>query len=829
MESTQPLLHSSRSSPINARPLIHRQIGAVFIKNCLLQLRRPVWAFIFYVLFPVVASIILIKTTKEFDRSHPSGPREIVYDTEVLSLRTSDDILYNAQTLHWSASSGISTATLGQIARHSSSHAGIFKFSPWMCGWELHEEGTPCSRSAPVTTLIEGGKTNLEDFFYNRYIRSDGSRDTTLGLFLERFNLYTDKPEIQVIAYLNASDVDNYSLTPHLIYDHSVVMFSSTFLTEAVRRFLLTSETRLQYLKKFFNPSIASFPYEEPADADLWAVTAMNVVYSLSFFALPLVLLGFIMEKKDKILQLCRVLGLTDGGAVLGSLTTGTFFYCLICFVIIVPGSFAGIRPFQKTSFLVFLILFVVFGCVYTSIALFLSPLLPSTFLGGLVSLVLLVLSSSTSSVPAFNTDYFNYDLAYFPHYPVYHAMVKLASRSCWDCKGTSLFDLHVFMPNIIVSLVHIVVFSSLGYALLVLLSGGSNLFTQFFAKKSTVSHEDVESAPASVSQNSDLGRERVAAIKNHNLCISAVDVTKVYNPTSVDRVDALKSASLAVPEGSCRVLLGANGSGKTTLISILTGQIPPTSTGPILINNNSIFKDAAKARYSMGFVPQFSVFWSELTLIDHLKFFARLKMPWNNVNRVVNQTIEQVELGQSRTKKLATLSGGQKRRSSIAMCLVGKPSLVIADEISTGVSLDIAKSLWDLVRNSTKNGVSYLVSTHLMQEAAYISDSVSIQKLGEILCIGTHENLVSRFGQGFRLFLSCAPSKVDQVVETVNGLNSDISLFSTVEGVLQFHMPKSVSLLDVFATLNSQKEALGIVDYGVHGSTLEDVFISFN
>jgi ABC-type multidrug transport system ATPase subunit len=191
---------------------------------------------------------------------------------------------------------------------------------------------------------------------------------------------------------------------------------------------------------------------------------------------------------------------------------------------------------------------------------------------------------------------------------------------------------------------------------------------------------------------------------------------------------EAVRDVSLVVKKGEILALLGPNGAGKTTLINCILGLYKFTS-GTAYISGNNILIQPQRVYSSIGICPQHEIIWPDLTVEEHLLFYCRLKgTEVKSEKEVVKRYLEEVELSKESNKGAGELSGGQKRRLSVAIALVGKPEVVFLDEPTTGaiplqclnltIGLDpnIKKNLWSVIKRAKeKYGVCIILTTHSM------------------------------------------------------------------------------------------------------------------
>ncbi|CAB3983284.1 ATP-binding cassette sub-family A member 2 isoform X4 [Paramuricea clavata] len=226
--------------------------------------------------------------------------------------------------------------------------------------------------------------------------------------------------------------------------------------------------------------------------------------------------------------------------------------------------------------------------------------------------------------------------------------------------------------------------------------------------------------------------------------------LVKVYKSGSKRAVNRL---TLNLYEGQITSFLGHNGAGKTTTMSLLTGLFPPTQ-GTAYIYGNDIRYDMDDIRKSLGFCPQHNVLFDRLTVEEHLWFYARLKgMSSGLVCGEVDRLLIDLDLPSKRHSLVDTLSGGMKRKLSIAVAFVAKSRMVILDEPTAGVDPYARRAIWDLLIKY-KQDRTILLSTHYMDEADVLGDRIAIISEGKLQCLGSSLFLKSNFGDGYNLTL---------------------------------------------------------------------------
>jgi ABC-2 type transport system ATP-binding protein len=231
------------------------------------------------------------------------------------------------------------------------------------------------------------------------------------------------------------------------------------------------------------------------------------------------------------------------------------------------------------------------------------------------------------------------------------------------------------------------------------------------------------------------------------NILLSIQNITKTFQ-TSNKTIKALKGVSLDIYQGEILSLLGVNGAGKTTLSSIISSLNPPTS-GDIMYNGQSIYKDLIDYRRIIGFCPQKPNIDGMLTLEENLYFAGRyFNLPEDIIKQRAHDLMKKFSLLQYATSKGSILSGGYKQRFLLARTLMHQPKIVILDEPTVGLDPHIRRNLWDVIKELKKDGVTVLLTTHYLDEAEYLSDRVCILDKGVIKLIDTPANLKTTYGQ---------------------------------------------------------------------------------
>lgn len=223
---------------------------------------------------------------------------------------------------------------------------------------------------------------------------------------------------------------------------------------------------------------------------------------------------------------------------------------------------------------------------------------------------------------------------------------------------------------------------------------------------------------------------------------IKTEGLTKKYkNLTAVDNLN------LTVEQGTVCALLGVNGAGKTTTIKMLTCLTKPYS-GNAFLHNNSIISDIAAVKSIIGVSPQETAVAPNLSVKENLELICGLYgFTKNKRLSKIRELSLQFDLGTVLNKKAGTLSGGWQRRVSIAMALISEPKILFLDEPTLGLDVLARSELWNIIRG-LKGKITIILTTHYMEEAETLADSIGVMKEGKLLVLGTAEEIKAQTGK---------------------------------------------------------------------------------
>ncbi|XP_007567739.1 ATP-binding cassette sub-family A member 1-like isoform X3 [Poecilia formosa] len=330
--------------------------------------------------------------------------------------------------------------------------------------------------------------------------------------------------------------------------------------------------------------------------------------------------------------------------------------------------------------------------------------------------------------------------------------------------------------------------------------------------------------------EDEDVARERQRILSGGGQLdiLELRQLTKIYKRKQKPAVDRL---CVGIPPGECFGLLGVNGAGKTSTFKMLTGDSDVTS-GEAYLAGKSVNTEINEVHQNMGYCPQFDAINDLLTGREHLEFYAILRgVPEKEVCEVAEWGIRKLGLIKYVDKAAGSYSGGNMRKLSTAIALIGGPPVVFLDEPTTGMDPKARRALWNAILSIIKEGRSVVLTSHSMEECEALCTRMAIMVNGRFRCLGSVQHLKNRFGDGYTIILRVAGPDPDLrlVMEFIEQELPGSTLKEKHRNMLQYQLPSSLtSLARIFSLLSKNKEALSIEDYSVSQTTLDQVFVNF-
>lgn len=336
----------------------------------------------------------------------------------------------------------------------------------------------------------------------------------------------------------------------------------------------------------------------------------------------------------------------------------------------------------------------------------------------------------------------------------------------------------------------------------------------------------------------------------------------------------AVNNVGFAVQEGQCFGLLGTNGAGKSTTFKMLTGDIA-SSKGTASICGHKIQEDIRAAQKEIGYCPQSNAIFDTMTTTEHLHIFAALRgIHRDDIEKAVKWAIDKLDLKKLKDEESHSYSGGNKRKLSTAIAIIGAPKVVFLDEPTAGMDPATRRFLWDCVKELILEKHTVILTSHSMEECDNLCSVIAIMVNGTFRCIGAPQTLKSTFGKGYILLINmnddtskdeygmigsiyqhrenpmdsqfdgllqtqpsqARPKKIKwedddfvQIHTFIKQNIADAKLKEQHANVLQYRISDStLKLANIFELMEIAKKKFNIKDYSLSQATLDDVFVMF-
>ncbi|XP_060806687.1 cholesterol transporter ABCA5 [Amyelois transitella] len=575
-------------------------------------------------------------------------------------------------------------------------------------------------------------------------------------------------------------------------------------------------------------------------------IMPMYMVMTLSQF-ITYLLMFVVGEKENKIREGMRIMGLKD------SVYWGSWFLIYAVFVTILSlvstVLLFTLKVFQHSSYVLIFLLMLLFGFTIITFAFMLTPFFDRARTAGILGSFAVNLMSGLYFIQVFvsNAD----SLAFW--------FVSLISSSCYalamdkalvlDMAGVGVTWENLwsgpgvpFGGSLIMMAVDTVLYALVAYWLDAVIPSEYGikqkpwfcLLPSFWlgSRRGRVSaihfHSNGEAA-----HNKDV--EPVPRELQDKEAIRIVGLQKSFRHCRKPEIKAIDGIDLSIYEGQITAVLGHNGAGKSTLFNILTGLTSPTA-GTAYVYGLDVRdpNDMHEIRQMIGVCPQQDVLFDLLSVKEHLQFFAAVKgIPRKRVPDEIHKSLSDVGLLDQAGVFAKHLSGGQKRKLSIAIAFIGDPKIIILDEPTAGVDPVSRRQTWRILQRA-KRGKVLLLTTHFMDEADILGDRKAVISKGRVRCAGTSLFLKNKFGIGYHLTLVLEGAcREHQITRLVRGHVPRAEKARRHGRELSYILPHyAVHLFPplfhaIEHEIKEKTSRLGITSYGVSMTTLEEVFLS--
>ena len=596
-------------------------------------------------------------------------------------------------------------------------------------------------------------------------------------------------------------------------------------------------------------------PVEQPQFDIKNLVAEIFFPFSVSFL-LPVFVYAIVIEKELRLREIMKMMGMRMGAYWMGMNLTNAAFFVITTFFFCVIGYALDFGMFTQVSFPVWFVLFVLWGGSSVSMAMLLSVFFSSTRKSTVIIYFLVIAQIMASIVFGFTIfdqpDVRTWHPVLFYSPWAFYRALALLNQTVYDTQqlpakffGQSNFSFgSELMVCYTLLAASIPVQFALAYYLDAVLPSTYGIPEKFynpfpgfrtwwlsairraFNKGGEVGVFEYKLAGKMQHEEKDVSDMRQAMISTapaDAAMIEMFDVQKKYG-----KHVAVKAMTFSMEADTCQAWLGTNGAGKTTTISMLSGLFPMSAGGGMMLGYD-IATEMDQIHQHIGVCPQHDLLFPTLTCQEHLEFYARLKgVPANETEARVAEALASVGLTYAKERLSGRLSGGMKRRLSVANALMGSPDILILDEPTTGLDPASKRSVWTVLEKARKGRV-VLLTSHSMEEAATLGTRICIMEKGVMRANGTPAHLRNRYGEGYDLQVAVSAQYAAEFSPRVRAfvIEEFGAIFdSEFERQQKFKVPReAVAVSDIFTKMEAIKEEMHIEDWAITLDSLESVF----
>jgi ATP-binding cassette subfamily A (ABC1) protein 3 len=410
---------------------------------------------------------------------------------------------------------------------------------------------------------------------------------------------------------------------------------------------------------------------------------------------------------------------------------------------------------------------------------------------------------------------------------------IEEACLSREECCLPGLFDWE--QPGILRNLLFMLLSGCIGYGLLILIEMG--MLQNVFYKGKTMYKGTVSSNIAEDNMDADVLKEKQRIDNASHGDISSMSLVLKNMTKYYKKFLAVNQISVGINHSECFGLLGVNGAGKTSTFKMLTGD-ELISSGEAWVKGISLKTNMNQVHQIIGYCPQFDALIEDLTGRETLRLFCLLRgIPNNKIKYVIETLAIELNFVKHIDKKIKEYSGGNKRKVSTAISLIGNPVVVYLDEPTTGMDPGAKRQLWDMICRIRNAGKTIVLTSHSMEECEALCTKLAIMVNGEFKCIGSSQYLKNKYSQGYLVTVKAHKAETSQqLVSTITEIKNFImstfpgaELREEYQGLLTYNVPsKDQKWSRMFGILQSNRQRYNIEDYSLSQTSLEQVFLSF-
>ncbi|XP_038057091.1 uncharacterized protein LOC119728778 isoform X2 [Patiria miniata] len=570
---------------------------------------------------------------------------------------------------------------------------------------------------------------------------------------------------------------------------------------------------------------------------DIWDQTAQNfgncLIIVLAFCLIPATFATFlVMEYNNGSKRLHYVSGVTPTGYWLANLVWDMLMYLIPIGISLIIVCAFGMHAFSSSSNIpAFCLLLFLYGFATVCQLYVLVPLFKSTGTAFIVYFCLTFLVAILTIIPKFLQEsplggairehdafyYLDHIFLIFSPFCLASGLIELLYNQA-EADIYATFGLNTYRDPF--------GFNMLGWKFVALAIEGVVAFLLLMIVESSSRRRSGDCKSGSPDHNGvedeDVAMERQRLVsgdtKNDLVCIQ--NLTKVYRSVNNSSLVAVDDLCVGIPKGQCFGLLGVNGAGKTTTFRMIINDLAPTH-GSIKVRSNSV-----------GYCPQADALYSPLTGTELLYCYARIKgLTGKQCEMAVRRVVHQMNMEPYVNNRIGTYSGGMKRSLSTAIALLGNPQVILMDEPTTGMDPVAKQAVWSNVLALIKNGHSVILTSHSMEECELLCTRLAIMVNGRFQCLGSPQQVKHRHGDGYTLILRINDETLDwsSIMNFVNDRFPEAILKERHHNMVRFQLPLATRrLADIFGAVEENKARLGIQEYSVTQTTLDQVFVNF-
>ncbi|KAK5583708.1 hypothetical protein RB653_005306 [Dictyostelium firmibasis] len=650
-----------------------------------------------------------------------------------------------------------------------------------------------------------------------------------------------------------------YSFQP---YEGFIAFSMNTMATAMVNYFLGGVNTTIK-------SEISTMPYYQGSTTiDIASLLGGSFYPFALSFIMPLYIYSIVYEKQEKLRDLSLMMGLKIRNYWFMTYIFNFLIYAIIIVFVVGVSSIFKFAVFAKGSQLAMFLFLFAWGNSMITFSFFLSTFFKKTRAASIFGYFLVIIAVNLNSILSFQV--FKDSTPPVPYYWVpllafYRGMTQLSTQCGIDlCPEWSAYSWDFEMSRIIFWLyIDAVVYLLLALYLdqvlprefgvpshpLFFLKPIGNLFkkkeeSQYIGDNYSETSSLINSVDVDVENNNNDGGEQTNATMDDDVLEEKEMIAnRRYNPNDMTVIieglskhypgrpkPAVDGLYLSVRKGEVLGFLGANGAGKTTTISMLTGLYTPTS-GTAHVAGLDIRYDMDSIHHVIGVAMQFDIFWEDLSCVETLLYYTRLKgIPPERELESVENILKEVNLFEVKERLVKELSGGMKRRLSFAVAMTGDSSIIFLDEPSTGLSPEIRRDLWRTI-NELKKNRSIILTTHSMEEADVLSSRIAIISQGKLQCIGTQNHLKAKFGDGYSVRINVEEPYINthNPTELITKFSPQAVLTESFDGSYNYRFPKDTVISDLYQYLVSHKYDHHLQEWSFSQTSLEDVFLKIS